>query len=169
MRRILFVLASAVVVVGMTAAVALADSPNFHYANASINSSTGALEVNFKLSGLGNTVTSVNITLTTGASAEYQCWNNGGKHPKAGNKEDVNGPLSTGGNFPVRNGSVTGTITAGPLSQGSFSCPSGQSLYLESVGYSGPITISTTEGGGASTTASPSTLGPLTGLHIFIQ
>jgi hypothetical protein len=145
---------------------ALAGNPNFHFANASVSSSTGALSVDFKLTGLGTTVTSADISLTSGASAVYQCWNNGGNHPKAGNKEAVNGPLATSGSFPVRNGQVTGTITAGPLSAGSFSCPSGQSLFLESVSYS-TITVATTEAGGASTTASPDTIS-LTGLHIAV-
>jgi hypothetical protein len=148
----------------VAAPVALADSPNFHFANASVSSSTGALEVNFKLSGLGNTVTSVDISLTASASATYQCFNNGGKHPKAGNKETVNGPLAGSGSFPVRNGSVTGTISAGPLDPGSFACPSGQTLFLEAVSYSA-ITVSTAEGGGASTLATPDSIS-LTGLHI---
>ena len=30
---------------------ALADNPNFHFANASVSSSTGALSVDFKLTG----------------------------------------------------------------------------------------------------------------------
>jgi hypothetical protein len=36
----------------------------------------------------------------------------------------------------VRNGQTTGTAVAGPLSQGDFSCPSGQLLFLDAVSYS---------------------------------
>jgi hypothetical protein len=38
--------------------------------------------------------------------------------------------------FPVRHGQTTGTAVAGPLSQGSFSCPPGQLLFLDAVSYS---------------------------------
>ena len=38
--------------------------------------------------------------------------------------------------FPVRYGQTTGTLVAGPLSNGSFSCPSGQLLFLDAVSYS---------------------------------
>jgi hypothetical protein len=166
MRRVIIIIALMSAMFALTAQAALADNPSFHYANASVSSSTGALSVDFKLTGLG-TATTADVSLTADASATYQCWNNGGHHPKAGNKTTVNGPLLSNGTFPVRNGQVTATITAGPLSQGSFSCPSGQSLYLEDVSYSN-ITISTTEGGGASTLTTPSSVS-LTGLHIFIQ
>jgi hypothetical protein len=44
--------------------------------------------------------------------------------------------VSGSGNFPVRNGQTTGVLMAGPLSQGSFSCPSGQLLFLDAVTYS---------------------------------
>jgi hypothetical protein len=32
--------------------------------------------------GLGTGVSGVKVTLTADASAEYQCWNNGGRHPR---------------------------------------------------------------------------------------
>src|SRR5215471_15525742 len=136
-RRILLILALPVTLAGVViaaAAPALADSPNFHFADSSINTSTGALNVSFKETGLGTTVSTENVTLTVDtATAVYQCFNNGGNHPKAGNKETVSSSLTTTGTFPVRNGQTTGTISAGPPSQnanGPFSCPSGQSLFL---------------------------------------
>ncbi|MDP9329086.1 MAG: hypothetical protein M3P11_00315 [Actinomycetota bacterium] len=149
----------------LTAQAALADSANFHYANASVDSSTGALTVSFKLTGLGTGVSSVLIDLNAAASATYQCWNNGGHHPKAGNKETVGGPIAQEGNFDVSHGQVTASFTTGPLGPGSFACPSGQTLYLEAVGYSG-ISVSTegTGSGAASLDASPSSVS-LTGLH----
>ena len=43
--------------------------------------------------------------------------------------------------FPIRNGQTTGTVDVGPLSPGSFSCPGGQRLFLQSVCYD-DITLS---------------------------
>jgi hypothetical protein len=128
-----------------------ADSPSFHYANASPSGLD--LSVSFKETGLGTTATDVNITVNANASATYQCFNNGGKHPKAGNKTTVNGPVTGGGNFPIRNGGVTGTITVSLPGPGTFSCPSGQTLVLESGTYSNiTITDSTESDGPVSTT-----------------
>jgi hypothetical protein len=164
MRRTYFVaLITAIFAVAIPVAMAAA---NFHYANASINKNTGALSVSFKLSGLGNDIATADVSLTGSASAEYSCINGGGNHPKAANKENVNGPIASSGTFPVRNGSVTGTLTAGPLSQGDFSCPGGQTLYLTAVSYSG-MGLSSNAAGGASTTASPDTVS-LSGLLIRV-
>jgi hypothetical protein len=44
--------------------------------------------------------------------------------------------VSGSANFPVRNGQTTGTLVASPLSNGTFSCPSGQLLFLDAVSYS---------------------------------
>jgi hypothetical protein len=162
MRRV-HVLALITAIFAVAVPVALANA-NFHYANASVDKSTGDLAVSFKLSGLGNTITSADVQLTAGGTAEYSCINNGGHHPSATNKETVNGPVSGGGSFPVRNGSVTGTITASPVDAGNFSCPGGQTMYLTAVSYSG-MTVSSDAAGGASTAASPDTIS-LTGLLI---
>ncbi len=145
----------------LSAQAALADSPHFLFANSSISSSTGALNVNFKETGLGNTVSTEHVTLTVDtATAVYQCFNNGGNHPKAGNKETVSSSLTTEGTFPVRNGSVTATIPAGPPSQGDFACPSGQSLFLQSVTYSG-ITVTGSAGDFLGATPDPIDSGPI--------
>src|SRR5438552_14794514 len=103
-----------------------ADSPHFLIANASVSGTN--LVCSFKEAGLGNTVTTERVTCSADATAVYECINGGSNHPKAANKETVNGPVSSPGTFPVRNGSVTGSITVGPPSAGSFSCPSGQTL-----------------------------------------
>jgi hypothetical protein len=152
----------------MAVPAAWADSASFHYANSSISSSTGALTVSFKLTGLGTGVSSVKIDLNAAASATYQCWNNGGKHPQAGNKETLNGPLSVAQTFPVSHGQVTAVFSGGPLGPGSFSCPNGQSLFLEDVSYSS-IGLSTegTGAGFATIDATPSSLS-LSGLHIKV-
>lgn len=134
MRR--FAVASLVVLVGVLVAVpvAQADSPHFIKASASINSS-GQLVCAFKEAGLGNTLTVADISCSADATAVYQCFNNGGKHPQAGNKETVGGPVSNTDTFPVRNGQTTGSITVSPPGPGDFSCPNGQTLFLQSVSY----------------------------------
>ena len=39
----------------------------------------------------------------------------------------------------MRNGQTTGTVSAGPLGPGGFSCPSGQILFLDAVTYSNTV------------------------------
>jgi hypothetical protein len=155
MRRMLFVFAAVFATAAIAVPAALADSPHFLFANSSVSSTTGALTVSFKDAGLGTAVSSVQITLTVdNATAVYQCFNNGGNHPKAGNKETVSMSLTTTGTFPVRNGQTTGSLSVGPPSQGDFSCPSGQSLFLQSVTYSG-ITVSDATGNSLGATPDP--------------
>ncbi len=132
--RKLIVLLTLVVSGSVAVPAAQADSPHFIKASASINNS-GQLVCSFKEAGLGTTLTTANISCSADATAVYQCFNNGGQHPKAGNKETVGGPVSNGGAFPVRNGQTTGTITVDPPGPGDFSCPNGQTLFLQSVSY----------------------------------
>ena len=116
---------------------ALADSPKFHSTSASVDRTTGQLVCSFFESGLGNSgFSQVSYTCTANASATYQCFNNGGNHPKAGNKETVGSQVGGQGTFPVNNGNTQGTIRVNPPSPGDFSCPNGQTLFLVSVTYS---------------------------------
>jgi hypothetical protein len=131
----------------------MADSPHFLKATASLDSS-GNLICAFKEAGLGTTVSTANVSCSASASATYACINGGGNHPQAANKETVTAPVTGGGTFPVRNGSVTGSITVAPPGPGNFSCPGGQRLVLAGVSYSG-ITVS---GEGATTSTTPSQL-----------
>jgi len=161
MRRIAVVLMSAVFGVVVAATPAFADSPHFLYADNSVSSSTGALTTSFKDAGLGTGTTSIQITLTVdNATAVYQCFNNGGNHPKAGNKETVSTSLSTTGSFPVRHGQTTASLTVGPPSPGDFSCPSGQSLFLQEVTYSGTY-VSDETGNSFHATPDPISTGPI--------
>jgi hypothetical protein len=144
MRRTLLILAGVLVAAALAIPAAFAaaggsGSPHFLYANSSVSSSTGALNVDFKDAGLGTTITSVQISLHVDtATATYQCWNLGGHHPKAGNKETVSETLDITQSFPVRNGQATGTITVGPPGPGDFTCPTGQDLFLvDLISYSG--------------------------------
>jgi hypothetical protein len=159
MRKASNAVLAVVAMFALSATTVLADSAHFLYANASIDSG-GTLTVAFKDAGLGTGESSVAVTLTADANAEYQCWNNGGKHPKAGNKETVAGPLVNTDSFPVRHGQVTSSISVGPIGPGSFTCPSGQSLFLMSITYSNIVVSDET---GNSATATPSTVssGPI--------
>jgi hypothetical protein len=129
-------LAALVGAVAALSTVAFADSPHFLFANNSIDTSTGALNTAFKEVGLGTGTTSVNITLTADATATYQCYNKAGNKPQGVPKTVGPSGVSGSAAFPVRNGQTTGTAVAGPLSQGSFSCPPGQLLFLDAVSYS---------------------------------
>jgi len=143
MRRIVIVLTSAFAGILLSATPALAaaggtGNPHFQLADNSIGS-TGTLTTSFKEVGLGTGISSVVITLNADATALYQCFNNGGNHPKAGNKETVNTHLQTSGTFPVSNGNAAGSLSVGPPGPGGFACPSGQTLFLQSVTYSHTI------------------------------
>src|SRR6266852_2031263 len=144
----------------LTTAV-FADSPHFLFADNSVSTSTGALTTSFKDAGLGTGTTSIKITLTVNtATAVYQCFNNGGNHPTAGNKETVSTSLTKPGTFPVRNGQTTGSLMVGPPGPGSFTCPSGQTLFLQSATYSG-ISVSDATGNTLAATPDPISTGPI--------
>ncbi len=136
MRRIGIAVFAALMLVVLTTTAALADSPHFISASASVDSA-GNLVAKFKEAGLGTTVSTEQITLSANSTATYACINGGGNHPKASNKETVSGPVSASGAFPVRNGQTTGNISVAPTGPGGFSCPSGQKLVLAFVSYTG--------------------------------
>lgn len=161
LRTIVVATAAIVATLALGATAALADSPHFIRASATLNNS-GQLVCSFKEAGLGNTLTSADISCSADATATYQCWNKGGNHPQAGNKETVGGPVSNGGSFPIRNGSASGSITVNPPGAGDFSCPGGQALFLEDVSYTN-IVLS----GEGATADVPGTL-TATGLHIRV-
>jgi len=143
----------------LMATIIRADSPHFLFANNSITN-TFALSTAFKEVGLGTGTSSVTITLTANATGVFQCFNNGGNHPKAGNKETVNSTLRASGNFPVTNGQTSATLSVGPPSPGNFSCPSGQSLFIQSVTYSNTI-VSDAFGNNIDATPDPIGTGPI--------
>jgi hypothetical protein len=134
MNRILIGLAAVLATAAVAVPAALADSPHFISARATVDGG-GNLVATFKEAGLGNNATSAGITLRADATAVYQCFNNGGNHPKAGNKETVAGPVSNSGAFDVRHGSTSGSISVSPPAPGDFTCPSGQRLHLVSADY----------------------------------
>jgi hypothetical protein len=147
MRPMRIIMATAVAALLVFASTALADAPKFHSATSSVNNA-GALVVNFDERGLGNE--NIDYTLTADATAVYACINGGGKHPQAANKETANGEVSGGGSFEPRNGRVTASLSAGPISAGDFSCPGGQRLVLASVSYTNIVLTDTTNGASTS-------------------
>jgi hypothetical protein len=116
----------AALTVGVYAAFAT-EGAHFMSSSSSVNDD-GALVVNWDEAGLGNG--DITYTLTADATALYACINNGGHHPKASNKESFQGSVSTGGSFQAKNGRVRASLTAGPLTEPAFTCPSGQTRVL---------------------------------------
>lgn len=152
MRRFSFAFLSALVALALTATVALAASGSPHFINSATSASIvgNNLVVNFKEAGLSNGAVET-ITLSGTGTATYQCFNNGGNHPKAGNKETVSADLSTNGQFTVQNGNVTGTLSLSPPGPGSFTCPSGQTLVgPTNVSYTNVTLVDETSGAVAS-------------------
>jgi hypothetical protein len=115
---------------------------HFFSATGSVNDS-GALVVSWDEAGVGQQ--QINYVLTADSTATYACLNGGGNHPKAANKATFAGPLTSPSvGFLPQNGRVVGSISVGPLSAGSFSCPSGQRLVLASVSYTNILLTDTT-------------------------
>jgi hypothetical protein len=135
---LLFLLA---VVLALTTANASAAAAKFHEVDSSVGSN-GALIVSFDQRGLGEG--DITYSLTADAEATYACINRGGKNPEAANKQTNPGAVSGGGTFEARNGRVTASLSAGPISAGSFSCPGGQRLVLAAVSYTNIVLTDTT-------------------------
>jgi hypothetical protein len=128
------------------AAVAQAASPHFIRASASGPNNAGQLVVSFKEAGLGDNQL-ITYVASADATATYACFNNGGKHPQATNKETVSGPVSATGTFSSgKNGSISQSLTLNPPSAGGFSCPLGQRLVLADVSYTNVAITDTTNG-----------------------
>jgi hypothetical protein len=141
----MLVATAALVVMLATAAVALADSPHFIRSSSAINNN-GSLVVSWKEAGLGDNQL-ISYVATADSTATYVCVNNGGGNPSAKNKTTVSGPVSAEGTFSSgKNGQITESLTLGPPSAGSFTCPPGQSLQLALVSYSNITLTDTTNG-----------------------
>jgi len=139
--RLLTALFAALLAAVAYALPASAAAPKFFSANSSVNSA-GALVVSFDERGLGNG--NIDYSLSADSTAVYACINGGGHNPSASNKRTVNGETTAQGSFESKNGRVQASLTAGPISAGSFSCPSGQRLVLASVSYTNIVLTDTT-------------------------
>jgi hypothetical protein len=143
MRKGLIVLLASATLGLLAGGQALATSGAHFFSATGSVSDTGALVVTFDEAGVGQAT--VNETMTADGTATYACINGGGNHPKATNKETVNGPVSASGELaPTKNGREIGSLSAGPPSAGSCSCPSGQTLVLASVSYTNIVLTDTT-------------------------
>src|SRR6266545_706950 len=134
LRRLLTVGVSfAAALLMLTAAAFATSGAHFFNVGSSVNDA-----------GVGNATVNYTIDITN-ASAVYACINGGGNHPKAANKETVSSGLTVGFSRDPVNGRVTGATSPpiGPQPVGSFACPSGQTLVLASVSYTG-ITLTDT-------------------------
>lgn len=127
-------------------ALATSGAHFFHDTTDSV-ADNGALVIHIDEAGVGQD--QVNYTLDVGtATATYACINGGGNHPKAANKQAFNASVAAGFAETPQNGrvDVTTSINGTPLSADGFSCPSGQTLVLASVSYSGVTLTDTTNG-----------------------
>ena len=116
--------------IGLTAGVALADSPHF-IGTPSGTVSGNTLTVNFKAAGLG-TGDYADFTLTGTVNVFSRCYNKGGNKPQADNKQETIN-VNQAGTFPVRGGQTTGSFTVTPLS--TLTCPGNQVVVIESVSF----------------------------------
>ena len=155
MRRFVILAIAGTGLLAFGAATASA-AANFKSQSFSVNDQ-GQLVCSFDVSGLGN-VSATQGSCTATSSADYQCINNGGKNPAAGNKRTVTGAVGTEVTIPVHNGRARGDIPVDPAGPGDFGCPSGQSLFLVNACYTD---ISLTVGGATAINPGPICSGPI--------
>jgi hypothetical protein len=97
------IIAAVLTMLVLTVTSVLAVNAHFLYANVT-EVTANSITVSFKEAGLGNSLSSVNMTLTGNA----ECINPGSKHPKASNKTG----FLVSGTFHVSNGQATGSLSA---------------------------------------------------------
>jgi len=141
------ILAAAAAIVAMMAfgagTASATSGAHFFSATASV-ADNGNLVVSFDEAGVGTQT--VNLSISGQGNATYACINGGGNHPKAANKQNVNGPVGASGNFaPTKNGRVDGSLSASPPPS-TLTCPSGQTFVLACVSYTGITLTDNTNG-----------------------
>jgi hypothetical protein len=160
--RIVSMLAVALAAFSLSVATAAAANGNAHFVKASASASGSSLTVTFKEAGLSSGSVET-VTASAHWSAQFACFNNGGKHPSATNKETTDGDSSTSGQFTAdRNGNINGslTVTAPSVSTNDFSCPSGQTEVLTYIQWSN-ITLSDETSGAFTTVPGTFTFGAM--------
>jgi hypothetical protein len=134
MRRFLVLFGVAVAAIALLVSSASAANPHFIRASASGPTNSGQLSVNFKIAGLGDTVTTT-VTASADATAVYACRNHGNNFPSDPKKQQVSGPVSNSGQFTSgKNGQINGSLTLSPPAS-TLDCPPGQQEVLASVSY----------------------------------
>jgi hypothetical protein len=112
-----------------------AQNAHFISADAEGPNAAGNLRVDFKIAGLGDTVTTT-VTASADAKVIYACRNRGQKCPNAANKQEVNDRVTAEGQFTSgKNGQITNSLTLTPP-PATLDCPGGQELVLVHVTYS---------------------------------
>lgn len=96
-----------------------------------------SLTVSWKAAGLGNTVTSANFALTGTTNVTSQCFTRSG-NPVQGVPKSETVDVNVSDDFPVRNGSVTGSLTVSPLS--TLTCTGSQQVRILDVSFNLTLT-----------------------------
>ena len=132
MKRLLLALGGMVAVLAVAfAPAAVASSP--HYIKGPTATVSGnSLTVSWKAAGLGNTIDSVDFNLTGTANVSSQCFTRSG-NPVNGVPKSEQVDVNVSGDFPVRNGSVTGSLTVSPLS--TLTCTGNQRVVIQDVSF----------------------------------
>src|ERR671934_859193 len=131
MRKFTALVASAFAVAALAFAPAALAGP--HYVTGpTATVSDNSLTVSWKAAGLGNTVTSADFSLTGTANVTSQCFTRSG-NPVQGVPKSETVDVNVTGTFPVRNGSVTGSLTVSPLS--TLKCTGNQHVEIQSVSF----------------------------------
>lgn len=120
-------LAAFVVAGGVVSSPALADSPH-HVQGPAATVDGNSVVISWKAAGLGNTVTSVDFSLTGTVTTTSQSGNSVNCAPKT-ETIDVNAT----GTFPVRNGQTTGSLTIAPIS--TLQCTGKQHVVILSASF----------------------------------
>ena len=132
MKRYLALLVG-VVAVGALALASTAVAASPHYIRGPDATVSGnSLTVSWKAAGLGNTTESVDFSLTGTADVTSQCFTKSG-NPVNGVPKSEQVDVDAEGTFPVRNGSVTGSITVSPLS--TLICSGNQHVEILAVTF----------------------------------
>jgi hypothetical protein len=91
-----------------------------------------SLVVSWKAAGLGNTVTSVDFSLTGTVTTTSQCFTKSG-NPVNGVPKSETVNVNATGTFDVRNGQTTGSLTVSPLS--TLDCTGNQHVVILSASF----------------------------------
>ena len=132
MKRLFLPLIGVLAVAALALApAAVAASP--HYIKGPTATVSGnSLTVSWKAAGLGNTIDSVDFSLTGTANVTSQCFTRSG-NPVNGVPKSEQVDVDVTGSFPVRNGSVTGALTVSPLS--TLTCTGNQRVVIQDVSF----------------------------------
>ena len=129
MRRYLLLLIG----VGALALASTAVAASPHYIRGPDATVSGnSLTVSWKAAGLGNTIDSVDFALTGTADVTSQCFTKSG-NPVNGVPKSERVDVNVTGEFPVRNGQVTGSLTVEPLS--TLECTGNQRVRILAVSF----------------------------------